>query len=513
MRLFIALTFTVVIGCSATASDHPGATDGGSASDEGVEMDALTTDAAVEGASVMDASSEGATMNGDAARGATMKWTPGYYVLTDTQNGPGRPLSDWQSELNDAVAAKPTVKGFALFTTWAGLEWKTKANWQFGGGASSTFVVDQIASFCRTNGLKLALVINPDVFNSGTPSAPSLSGDNGNIPYYLLTDVATYGAGLYGNSGVASTGASGFWVQQTGGFSADFENTNVQARLIAMLQHLGTVFDADSVLETVIFDAMDVMYPFAGTGATGQPYYTAMQNIMTAMKAAFPTTNVAIQVAWGGTPMQSFVEWMVTHGIMVSTSDTAGLTGFQPGSGPTVTTTAAPGGASGTLTTAWDGTTGTYPIQFSTGQMATALLTKSSTTATWSPSVSGSPTSQIETSEYPPNLSDGIQAWMGVQAVAAGSNWSPPVPPLTSYGTSFPLVEGGDFGGTNPYGSPYAIGNIVDAANEKYQASHLYVTHLAENQTTVKAAVWSNVLPVLQAKPLVNTGYPAVYPK
>ena len=76
-----------------------------------------------------------------------------------------------------------------------------------------------------------------------------------------------------------------------------------------------------------------------------------------------------------------------------------------------------------------------------------------------------------------------------------------------------PLVEGGDFGGTNPYGTPYAIGDIVDAANEKYQASHLYVSHMAENQTTVKAAVWSNVLPVLQAKPLVNTGYPAVYPK
>ena len=442
-----------------------------------------------------------------------MKWTPGYYVLTDTQYGPNRPLSDWQAELNDAVAAKPTVQGFALFTTWAGLEWKTKANWQFGGGSSSTFVVDQIASFCRTNGLKLALVINPDVFNSGTPSAPSLSGDNGNIPYDLLTDAATYGAGLYGNSGVASTGASGFWVQQTGGFGANFENANVQARLIAMLQHLGAVFDADPVLEAVIFDAMDVMYPFAGTGATGQPYYTAMQNIMTAMKAAFPTTNVAIQVAWGGTPMQSFVEWMVTHGIMVSTSNTAGLTGFQPGSGPTVTTTAAPAGASGTLTTAWKGTTGDYPIEFSTGQMATALLTKSSTTATWSPSVSGSPTSQNRDVPVPPQL---VRRSSSVDGRAGGRSGEHVV---TAGPAAHELRHVVSARGRRRLWRDQSVWHTLRdwrhrrCGQRKYQASHLYVSHMAENQTTVKAAVWSNVLPVLQAKPLVNTGYPAVYAK
>jgi hypothetical protein len=518
----------LLAGCSSAASHPPDdardggvrpvAADGGGtgpvAADAAVPVDA-PAEAFAPGppVPVVDASSDGQAPLDDASAGATVKWAPGYYVLTDTQYEPGKPFSQWQPELDDAVAAKPTVQGFALFTTWAGLEWKTEANWQFGGGVGSTFVIDQIASFCRTNGLKLALVINPDVFNSGTPSAPKLDGDNGNVPYYLLTDPATYGAGLYGNSSVTSTGASGFWVQQTGGFGANLENANVQARLIAMLQHLGAVFDGDPVLEAVIFDAMDVMYPFTGTGATGQPYYTAVQNIMTSMKGAFPTTNVAIQVAWGGTPMQSFVEWMVTHGIMVSTSDTAGLTGFQPGSGPTATTAAAPGGTSATLSAPWAHTTGDYAIAFSTGQEATARFTQSSTTVTWNPAVSGSPTHTIETAAYPPNLSDGVQAWMGTVAVAAGSSWSPPSPALMSYGTSFPLVEGGDFGGTNPYGTPYAIGDIIDAANQKYQASHLYVSHMASNQTNVTAAVWSNVLPVLQANPLVNVAYPAVYPK
>jgi hypothetical protein len=199
-----------------------------------------------------DTSSAGDSPNGDAATGTMIKWAPGFYILPYTQDQPNSPLSNFQPALNDAVAGKPTIQGVGVFTTWAGLEWKTEANWQFGGGASSTFVIDEIASFCRTNGLKLALIINPDVFNSGTPSAPMLNGDNGNVPYYLLTDPTTYGPGLYGNSGVASTGASGFWVQQTGGFCANFENANVQARLIAMLQHLGAVFDADPVLEAVI---------------------------------------------------------------------------------------------------------------------------------------------------------------------------------------------------------------------------------------------------------------------
>jgi hypothetical protein len=280
-----------------------------------------------------------------------------------------------------------------------------------------------------------------------------------------------------------------------------------------LLQHLGAVYDADPVLEAVIFDAMDVMYPYTGTGATGAPYYSAMQSLMAAMKAAFPTTNVAIQVAWGGTEMQSFVEWMVTHGIMVSTSDTAGLTGFQPGSGPAVTTTAPAAGMAGTLSSAWSKTTGDYAIELSTGQEVTARLTNASTAITWSPAATGSPTTSIKTSKYPPDLSDGIQAWMGVQSIASGSSWSPPTPPLVSYATSFPLVEGGDFGGTNPYGTPFAIGDIIDAANERYQASHLYVTHFASGQTSVEAALWSNVLPVLQAKPLVNKGYPSVYPE
>lgn len=46
---------------------------------------------------------------------------------------------------------------------------------------------------------------------------------------------------------------------------------------------------------------------------------------------------------------------------------------------------------SGTLASAWAGTTGTYPLTFSDGSIRYATLTNSSTSATWSGAVSGSP--------------------------------------------------------------------------------------------------------------------------
>lgn len=420
----------------------------------------------------------------------------------------GGTYSRYAYAFSDAKHAQPTVTGIAIWVTWATLEYLTKSNWQFTGAANSTFIVDQVYNYCKTNGLKLTLVINPNVFNSGSPAAPKTT-DSRVVPMDLLNDPSLYGAGLVGNSGVAPTGASGYWVQQTGGWCANLENANVQARFLAMLTHLAAVFDNDPVVEAVILDAMDAMYPTAGSGATGAPFWSAFQNIMLAMKAAFKHTNVAIQVAWGGTPSQAFTQTLVQNGIGVSTSDTIGESAFQDTFEP-LTFASAPTGNGGTLTATWSwGTDASYHLRFSTGQVVTAKLTHNSTAVIWTPAVAGSPTASATVNLAPQILSDGMQAWLGVQSVEAGSTWTPPTPPLQTGFSAFPLVEGGDFTDPGVYPGTITISDICDACNGAYKASHVHLTDLTSGQTTTVAAQWPNVLPVLKAKPLTNTAYPA----
>ena len=58
----------------------------------------------------------------------------------------------------------------------------------------------------------------------------------------------------------------------------------------------------------------------------------------------------------------------------------------------------------------------------------------------------------------------------------------------------------------------YTPADICVAVNRSYTASHVFWTYLGNNNTSRPSANWSNVLATINKCPLVNTGYPQIYP-
>ena len=58
----------------------------------------------------------------------------------------------------------------------------------------------------------------------------------------------------------------------------------------------------------------------------------------------------------------------------------------------------------------------------------------------------------------------------------------------------------------------YTPADICVALNRSYAASHAFWTYLGNSNTTRPWANWSNVLATINTCPLVNTGYPLIYP-
>src|SRR5579872_217737 len=58
----------------------------------------------------------------------------------------------------------------------------------------------------------------------------------------------------------------------------------------------------------------------------------------------------------------------------------------------------------------------------------------------------------------------------------------------------------------------YTPADICVALNKSYAASHAFWTYLGNKNTSRPSANWSNVLATINTCPLVNTGYPQIYP-
>jgi hypothetical protein len=110
------------------------------------------------------------------------------------------------------------------------------------------------------------------------------------------------------------------------------------------------------------------------------------------------------------------------------------------------------------------------------------------------------------------HLSDGIQTLLGVSQYGGTTDLRPKTRAMID--VQSPDIAGPYFQG---YGGPWAPVDIVNAANQTYQASHVFWTHLVGTETVFGGSVpavakWSNLAPVLAKNPLTNTGYPANYP-
>ncbi|MDE2100464.1 MAG: hypothetical protein KGL39_24645 [Patescibacteria group bacterium] len=468
------------------------------------------------------------------------KWYNGHWALTygqpvrlnDTYAG-----STQYYEINNfagpnSVANGGPIVGYLFNIAWGGCEGATPGSWMFGGGANSTYFIDQAVADCKKYGLKFAFAFDPNVPNAGTPEVPN---GPGYLPNYILT-TSTYGAGLVAGSGLTANPSYpyGFWVQQTGGYCANLSNANVQARMQALFNQLATVFDSDPAFDGIQAWAWDNMQPFTASLSDANYFNLGLKPQINAMLSAFKQSNIMQLAGWDSTNggnAENYMAYCVQNGVIPSSSDMGSYAQWQAtflnlGSGQSGTSgfTSAPlsGATSATLASAWNWQSAPYSVKFSNGDVRTVTLTNGSTTADWSSSgglSSNCPNASATFAPAPYSKSFGIQAYMGI--VVQGSGYTLPNPALNSLITSAPQVEGGDLvpsaGGApgDQGGNGLDPASIIQAANDptKYNAGRVYwvifqnTAQMGANPIT--AALFTNLIPVLKNNPLVNTQYPA----
>lgn len=121
---------------------------------------------------------------------------------------------------------------------------------------------------------------------------------------------------------------------------------------------------------------------FAGYTTSGSPIITGI--------------TAALTVTFGVNGSAQTVGGSLTD-LLAAIPAGATIVSFSQGTTSSITFTGAPTGTSGTLTVSWAGVTGLYLITFSDGETRSANFTNGSTTVTWTPALTGTPTASGNT--------------------------------------------------------------------------------------------------------------------
>lgn len=444
-------------------------------------------------------------------------WAPGFGGLTYNQPvGAATTYSGslYQTDIALMGTSTPTVNAYCFFALWTMLEGGvsgTQGSYPDVANNGTSFF-SQLVADAKSKGLNVAIQFNPGVFNAGT-QAPT---DAGHIPGYILQN-SQFGAPLTNGSYPAQAPYNyGWYIGENTGYWANFiTNTNVYNAMLAAIKNFAQQWDGNPNVEAFIMCADDAMYPDPSLGVGGSTFWTALTNLMLAIKSYFKHINVCLQIAGDqSTAGQQYVQTLVQNGILVSCSDTAGASLWQDTyTGISFTSIS---GTNGTLISnlkGWEAGN-TYTCALSTGQVVqmTVSTTAPYTSVTFNPAVTGNPSANATINAAPPQLGPAMMAWMGVQS--AFSAWQPPTPGLQSYSSAFMQAQEGDLWNTltNPvYGSgKITLPDMVAACNNQvtggvgYNASKLYVS-------IGNSSVWAARLAALQNLKLTQTAYPPVY--
>ena len=445
----------------------------------------------------------------------TINWNPGDYLLTYNQPWTYNTTASYISS-DITEASSKGFKGYAAYMVWSFIEGGAGGSGTQGDYSNvannGTSPFAQIMSALQADNLKLIVQFNPGVFNTGNTHYYPV--DSGAIPSYITTN-ATYGPAQVGTSGCPNDGVHiyGWYEQQDGGYGANWQNSNVQTKMLAAVQNFATLWDGQ--IEAFVFCADDVMYPFTGTGLTGSGYFTALQTILLAIKSYFTKSNVALQMAGSQTTQaQQMAQTLVQAGVLVSWSDTGGAT-FWNNTYHNFNFASIPSGTSGTLTSALPYPGNIYQVKItSTGQQVTMTTDSGGTTAvTFSPAVTGATTTAASRNQFPPLLPPMQQAWVGVQSPF--SSWT--VINLQTYSTSIAFVEAGDVytgAGISPiFPTTPTPTDICNACNDVVPGGYkgLHSSHRLWTYDSAFPATWSAILAAIAANPVTNTAYPPVY--
>lgn len=391
------------------------------------------------------------TSSPSAGASGPIKWNPGQYMASVGSLYGNASLADFSSEMDD-LNGLDNVVGYRLFVTWGALE-PTKGNYNFS-------VLDAVLNRLETHYNKpkhLVIALVPGNFGN------CHIGTGDYVPLYIQQD-STYGASPLSNTyGWWGTTQNG---QSSGACVAAIWRPAVMNRFIALVQALGARYDSDPDFEGImiqedswtISNAVDVN-PKDSTysDAAMVAQYHAL---LSAATSAFPHTSVVMQNTWlqDPTTTQTFEQWMLNNRIAPGSADSVGQSAFN-----------------------------NYDF--------------------------ANPSS---------GLAWGLQAYMGIQV--PGSSWTPMN--MRQQTHTFMDVEAPDIAGTfyTSVGAPEGFQplDIINALNQTYGASHAFWTHFVGNEPvwpgsgTVSQvapwAEWSNLGPIINSHPLVNTSYPTSYP-
>jgi hypothetical protein len=269
------------------------------------------------------------------------------------------------------------------------------------------------------------------------------AGDDSIFPLYIQQDPK------YGASPVA--GSYGWWGKNSGGastgmYAVALYNSAVMDRFIALVQALGNHLDADPYMEALFFQENSAVTQAAASYGSNDPHY-------------------------------SDAVWLAQSERLL----TAATTAF-----PHTSVIMA----------------NSY---FANGATAVALEQWMADNRIAAGTADSFGQSAITAYHYK-GLSDGVQAYLGVQTTNGGTV------DLRPKMTGMFDVESGDITTTYfaKYGGPFAPLDILNALNQTYKASHAFWTRMVGN--TPASAQWSTVAAMCAANPLLRTAYPANYP-
>lgn len=214
-----------------------------------------------------------ATCNGTASTDTLsgVKWNPGHYMVSNT-------IGTVPSDHFSALASQPLVKGIRQRYWWAALE-PSKGRYDFSK-------ID--ADLARLQGMNKRLVITvSDRSWSGTSAA-------GKLPTYLSTD-PVYGGGWFVkpyNMGVVAR----LW------------DPEVMDRVIALYAALAARYDGHPYVEGVVLGETSPGFNASPAGYTRSTLATQLKRQMTAVRKAWPRTNVFMYTNSLSGELQAIVE-------------------------------------------------------------------------------------------------------------------------------------------------------------------------------------------------------------
>lgn len=450
----------------------------------------------------------------------TVKWNPGFYADGNTVIfGGDDPISRVAFEMNIAGGTAGCL-GYCVFMTWGALETSQDVY--------ATAKLDALYNYLTTTfstPRRMCIILEVGAFTSTHPG----SSDFSILPLYIQQNVGLYGQAGYRAANVVTTvaGASGWYGGDGNGntYAAQLHRASVMNRFIKAIQAIGAWGDSKPYFEGIIFGENSFWIGAnsangGGAGYTDSASTTQQLNLINAAVTACPHTNVAYENTFMQTvtPCQALEDPLVNARAAPGGTDTRGSTYINaPARGGILTSWGAAAyagqqlaGSTATVTNwrdsgvhmfseiqapdlgAFGGVSGAnVPVTFTTGPLAGTTSAVIANPSSWPNGIGYNVRFSNNTTRLCNVANNHTLTWTG----GLSSNCT----------TAAVVIEGGSNGWTPQ--------DIVDALNNDYKASHIFLVVIPDSATYVPPdRRWSQASAVFLANPMVNISYPANYP-